>query len=231
LPGGALAVAALAIQRAAGLGWVSVAGALLCYGGIALLVLSGLPHHAPHRRFGPANAVTALRAAYVALLSGIVMEGDALSPGGRWVVAAAGTAALVLDGVDGWAARRTGLDSPFGARFDMEVDALFVLVLSMLVYHAGQAGAWVLTSGLMRYMFVLAGRLWPPLAAPVPPRFRRKAICVVQIAVLILALLPALSPARASALCLGGLALLVYSFGADCVFLLTGRQAAGRTPT
>src|SRR6185437_12999615 len=75
------------------------------------------------------------------------------------LVAYAGMAALVLAGVDGWAARRSGFASRFGARFDMESDALFVLALAALVYRTGQAGAWVLTLGAMRYIFVAAGRL------------------------------------------------------------------------
>src|SRR6185437_3130381 len=89
------------------------------------------------------------------------------------------------------AARRSGFASAFGARFDLETDAFFVLALSALLYHSGQAGAWVLTAGLMRYTFVAAGWLWSALAAPLPPSRRRKVICVV----LILALLTALTPA------------------------------------
>ena len=41
--------------------------------------------------------------------------------------------ALALDGVDGQVARRTGTVSALGARFDMEVDAFLVLVLSVHV--------------------------------------------------------------------------------------------------
>ena len=41
--------------------------------------------------------------------------------------------ALALDGVDGWVARRTRTVSALGARFDMEVDAFLVLMLSVHV--------------------------------------------------------------------------------------------------
>ncbi len=37
--------------------------------------------------------------------------------------------ALILDGVDGWVARRTGTANDAGARLDMEVDAALILVL------------------------------------------------------------------------------------------------------
>lgn len=228
--GGALAAVAVALAPRAGLGWRGLAIALLAYGVVAALVLAGLGHHAPHRRFGPANGVTLVRAGYVALLVGVLGEGLALGDAGRWALVITGAAALALDGLDGWTARRSGFASAFGARFDMEVDAAFVLALAALVYTAGQAGVWVLASGLMRYLYVAAGWLWPPLAAPLPPSLRRKTICVVQIVVLLVALAPPVGPAAAGLLCLAGLVLLSYSFGADCLRLAAARRAEGPTP-
>jgi phosphatidylglycerophosphate synthase len=217
--GGVLLAGLLGLMRL-GFGWHALASAMVGYGAIALLVMVGLAGHAPHRRFGAANLLTLIRATFVALLIGVIAEGGVLSDGGRWLLVAAGTAALALDGVDGWAARRSGLESPFGARFDMEVDALFVLTLATLAWQAGRAGAWVLLSGLMRYLYGAAGWLWPTLATPLPPSFRRKTICVLQIALLLAALAPAVGPSLAAALCLGGLLLLGYSFAADGVVQL-----------
>ncbi|HEX7969984.1 MAG TPA: CDP-alcohol phosphatidyltransferase family protein [Stellaceae bacterium] len=218
---------ALALVPLAGLGWHGFAAVLLAYAGIAAVILAGLGHHAPHQRFGPANRVTLVRAAFAALLVGVLAAGVRLGEAGRWGLVAAGTVALLLDGIDGWAARRSGLASPFGARFDMESDALFVLALSALVYRAGQADAWVLTAGLMRYIFVAAGRLWPPLAAPLPPSQRRKAVCVILIVALLAALAPPVGPMAARWLCFGGLVLLTYSFGADCLRLAARGWRAG----
>jgi phosphatidylglycerophosphate synthase len=196
------------------------------YSMLAALVLVGLPLHAPHRRFGPANSLTLLRGAYMTALLGLMVDGHAPGETERWLLVASGTAALALDGVDGWAARRSGLASPFGARFDMEVDALFVLALCALAFRAGQAGGWVLLGGLLRYIFVLAGWMWPILTAPLPPSFRRKAICVVQVVVLLVALAPPVAPAAAGALALAGLLLLAYSFAADAALLTV--RADGR---
>ncbi|MGO8920427.1 MAG: CDP-alcohol phosphatidyltransferase family protein [Stellaceae bacterium] len=230
LLGAGVALCGLALMPLAGLGWRAPAAALVVYGAVAALVLGGLPQHTPHRRFGPANLVTLTRAAVVAVMLGVLAEGVVPSPSGRWLLALAGSAALLLDGVDGWTARKTGLASRFGARFDMEVDALFMLVLAALVWRAGQAGGWVLTAGLLRYIFLGAGRLFPVLAVPLPPSFRRKAICVVGIAVLLAALPPLLAPGPAGLLCLAGLGLLCYSFGADAVRLLAeGRRRAAMT--
>ena len=43
-----------------------------------------------------------------------------------------------LDGVDGWLARRSGIASAFGARFDMEIDALLILVLAVLAWRSAR---------------------------------------------------------------------------------------------
>jgi phosphatidylglycerophosphate synthase len=228
--GGAVAAAALLLVPTAGLGWRGIGAALAVYAAIAALVLWALPQHAPHRRFGAANALTLARAGYVALLLGAVAEGLALPENLRWALVLSGLLVLLLDGADGWAARRTGLASPFGARFDMEVDALFVLVLTMLVARTGAVGGWVLISGLLRYLFVLAGFVWPILSLPLPASLRRKGVCVVQI----LALLAALAPPAtgvANWLCLGGLLLLVYSFALDIAQLLGTRGVAARITT
>ena len=82
-------------------------------------------------RFGPANIVTFARA----LLSGVVAVLVVAAYAGsdhRTTLVAVGTVALVLDWVDGQVARRTHAESAFGARFDMEVDAFLILVLSTL---------------------------------------------------------------------------------------------------
>jgi phosphatidylglycerophosphate synthase len=222
------------IAAALPLGWRGQAVAFTLYAAIAALVLGGLGRH-PYQRFGPANAVTLARATAATLLLGVyaeVMAGGALRLDAplQWALAATAASCLALDGLDGWLARRGGVASDFGARFDMETDALLVLALALLVHAAGQAGLFVLTSGLFRYIFVAAGRLWPPLRAPLPPSFRRKAACVLQTALLIAALAPAVPPAVASGLCLAGLALLGYSFAVDCARLARGVAAPGRDP-
>ena len=102
----------------------------------------------------------------------------------------------VLDGVDGWLARRSGLASAFGARFDMEVDALLIMALAILAWQHGKAGSWVLLSGLLRYAFVAAGWLAPWMSRPLPPSRRRQTVCVVQIAGLCAAVAPIVPPAR-----------------------------------
>jgi phosphatidylglycerophosphate synthase len=175
------------------------------------------------RPFGAANWVTTARASFAAALLcyALAALGAGAVPGVSlrwfWVVGALG--ALALDGVDGMLARRLGQTSEFGARFDMETDAATMLGLSLLVWACGQAGSWVLASGLMRYIFVAGGWVWPALTAPLPSRKRRQAICVAQVAVLILAVVPTISPVVAVPLCLAALAMLSYSFAVDVACL------------
>ena len=185
----------------------------------------------PHPRFGPANRVTLTRLTLATLLAALC--GPAAGPpvalslasdSVRWAVVAAATLAALLDAVDGPLARRSGLASAFGARFDMETDAWFTLVLCALVLQAGQAGPWVLASGLMRYAFVGAMRPWPWLAAPLPPSRRRQAVCVVQITALIVCLGPIVPPAWAHALAAASLALLTVSFAIDVHTLARARR-------
>jgi phosphatidylglycerophosphate synthase len=184
---------------------------------IAIVAASGRKRHHPFARFGPANQITALRAVLVSLTLALV--GEPHSNGLAGGAAALGVLVMLLDGLDGWVARRTSMVSEFGARFDMEVDALLILVLSILAWRYSKAGAWVLLSGLLRYVFVASGRIWSWLQAALPSSRRGKIICVVQIAGLTAAVSPLVAwPASAliAAVSLGALA---YSFGVDVVWL------------
>jgi len=80
--------------------------------------------------------------------------------------------------------------SAFGARFDMETDALFILVLSLWAWHLDKAGAWVVMGGLLRYVFVLAGVLVPRLRGELPESFRRKTIAALQMVALLIVICP-----------------------------------------
>lgn len=216
---GAVLLLALAFAGTAGLGLDYPLKALLCLGLGIWLVWQALDAH-PHTRFGPANRVTLARLGAASLLAALVGEAlprpplAAMPVAAWWLVVVATTAAL-LDALDGALARRSGLASAFGARFDMETDAAFTLVLCALVLQAGQAGPWVLASGLMRYAFVAATRPWPWLAGALPPSRRRQTVCVVQITTLIVCLGPTVPPPLAAGLAGISLVLLTLSFAID----------------
>jgi phosphatidylglycerophosphate synthase len=106
----------------------------------------------PSGRFGLANAVTSLR---LVLVLGLTVPGAWLS---SRTVAAITIGVLCLDLLDGWLARSRGDASVFGARFDLETDALLVLVITLRLWLVEGYGAWVLTAGLLRYGYVIL--LW-----------------------------------------------------------------------
>jgi phosphatidylglycerophosphate synthase len=184
-------------------------------GGAIVFALAARELRAP--AFGAANRVTLARGALAMLLLAL-LGARAGQPHAWWIVALA-TGAAVLDGVDGRLARTRGETTAFGARFDMETDALLILVLSLLAWQLGKAGAWVVLAGALRYLFVAASWVAPWLARALPPSRRRQAICVVQIVSLIACLSPVLMPPVSGAVALVGLVALAASFGVDVVFL------------
>jgi phosphatidylglycerophosphate synthase len=125
--------------------------------------------------------------------------------------------ALILDAVDGRVARHTGTATPLGARFDMEVDAALILVLS--VEAAVRFGPWALLIGAMRYAFVLAARGFRWLGAPLPPRTGRKAVAAFQGIALLAAIVPFLPHAVRAGLVVVALTALTWSFGRDVRWL------------
>lgn len=171
-------------------------GAALALAGGALLLW--LARRAGGPAFGAANSVTLVRAAIVSLL--LASLGAAATSALGWLLVVLAIVAVALDGVDGALARGRGEQSEFGARFDMETDALLILVLAALVWQHGKAGAWILLAGLLRYLFVAAGYAWPRLGAALPPSRRRQAVCVVQVVSLIGALVPLVAPPASAAL-------------------------------
>ncbi|HTB67304.1 MAG TPA: CDP-alcohol phosphatidyltransferase family protein [Steroidobacteraceae bacterium] len=189
----------------------------------AALVLFGLPKHHPFGAFGAANQVTLVRGALVALLAGLIREpAEGALPA---LVTAVATGTAVLDGVDGWLARRSGLASAFGARFDMETDALLILVLAVLAWQFGKAGSWVWGSGLLRYAFVAAGTLVPALRQPLPPSQRRKIVAVAQVVALIVTVAPFVPAAVSAPLAAVALGALALSFLVDIVWLFAPHEA------
>lgn len=208
-------VAGIAIGSLAGFGLGYVIKALVVYASGAVLVWRGLPKAHPHPRFGPANRVTLLRLAASSLLAGVIGEPLGQPDTIAWVIVVVATVTAVLDAADGPLARRSGMASDFGARFDMETDAWLTLVLCGLIVQFDKAGAWVLAAGLMRYAFVAAARLWPWLSGTLPPSLRRKAVCVAQITTLIVCLGPIVPHALSSALAAASLLVLAWSFAVD----------------
>jgi len=188
--------------------------ALLAYLSAVTLCAAAVARSHPHGKLGWGNLATLSRLVLtMALLAPVVV------PGNTAAILTVAMLALCLDGVDGWLARRQGQESDFGARFDMEVDALLGLILALNAWAAGTVGPVVLLLGLPRYLFVAAGLRWSWIARPLPERFGRKTVCVVQICALVALQLPVLAGVPAAAIVGLTLAALAWSFARDLHWL------------
>jgi phosphatidylglycerophosphate synthase len=204
-----------------GLAW---AAGLACAVATTVLVSRSLTAHGLDR-LGPADRVTLARASLVVGVTALTAE-SFVRPVPATLYVGLTAVALALDAVDGATARRTGTASAFGARFDMEVDAFLILVLS--VYVAPSAGAWVLAIGLMRYAYVAVGWSQPWLRGTVPPRYWRKVVAAVQGVTLAVAAAGVLPYAVTQTALVVALLLLLESFGRDVVWLWRRRASVPR---
>lgn len=188
---------------------------------VFLGVASGVSQAGKHA-LGPADLVTLGRATLACVIAAVAAHAYPEGASRRTLVALA-VLALLLDAADGRVARRTGTSSAFGARFDGEVDAFLLMVLSVYVAHL--VGWWVLGIGAARYLFAAAVWVLPWMRRELPPRYWRKVVTAVQGISLTWAAAE-VSPRVVVALGVGAaLALLVESFGRDVVWLWSRRAA------
>jgi phosphatidylglycerophosphate synthase len=227
---GLIVVCAVSVPLAlfTGLPLAYVATAMLLFLSLVLVVVRTAPLGFRTEGPGLANRVTFLRAALVVPVAAAVFHPAQQDVAAVQALLTVAVLALLLDAVDGAVARYSGRVTAFGARFDMELDALLILVLAVLVWQMEKAGAWVLLIGLMRYGFVAAGWYWRWLQGALPQSRRRQALCVVQSVALLIALAPPVPPGAAIAAALGALALLVYSFAVDVLWLFRRRNTVSR---
>ncbi len=169
----------------------------------------------PSARFGAANVITTIR---LGLTAAIVILLDDLGLIGSGLLA---VAFLVMDGFDGAVARRRGEEGLFGEAFDKETDAFFVLVLSFLLFQLGRLPIWILSVGLLRYLFVLW--MWwmrGPAKSERRSRFARVSY-VVAVSALLLTFLPL--PALYTPLALLATGLFLVSFARSAWWILWPR--------
>lgn len=96
---------------------------------------------------GPANWVTALRfiiVSYVMLFFSVIPQA---------LIISLLCIAVLMDVFDGFIARHTNSESDFGALFDMEVDAFYVLAMGLYFWFTTDFGWWLLIPGAIRYVY------------------------------------------------------------------------------
>ncbi|HEX6681468.1 MAG TPA: CDP-alcohol phosphatidyltransferase family protein [Candidatus Limnocylindrales bacterium] len=210
-----------ALAATAGLGaagWLT--GAVFGFGLCAIVWRAMARAELVH--YGPADWVTQTRASLVGCVTALVADGF-VRPAPVAILVTLASVALALDLVDGRVARRTRTASEFGARYDMEVDAFLIFVLS--VHVSRTLGWWVLVIGVMRYAYVAARWVLPLLRASVPPRYWNKVVAAIQGVVLTAAASGLLPTVVSVVAAVGALVLLVESFGREIVLQVRLAQA------
>jgi phosphatidylglycerophosphate synthase len=203
------------LARAVGLSTVGWVAGLTMGAAVAAALTVGLSRSG-REGLGAANRVTLARAVLVGAIAALVSDGFVRATPVAAVIALA-VPALLLDAIDGRVARRTDTVSPLGARFDMEVDALLILVLSIEVSRT--LGAWVLAIGAARYALGAAGVLLPWLRAPSPARTWGKIVAAVQGITLTAAVAQVLPSVVTMVVVACALGMLAESFGRQVAWL------------
>jgi len=179
---------------------------------------------------GPANLVTGLRLlATVGILCGLSFS--VLTTEWAGVLFVVAIFAELTDDADGRIARRSGTPTAFGATFDMETDALFLLALSLVAVRFYGLPWWISIAGLIRYVAAIPFLLLPE---PLFPRWFSqfaKSACAVSALLLIATIFPAgigtitLAPQLRLAFGATAVALLGTSFAVEAVLRFRARRS------
>ena len=251
---GFVVVALLIIAAGVPAAGAGVSGVLALLSGVYLGRLWVLGGALREKGRGLPHGVTAIRGAAASAIfaSSAVLHvyGVSLGDGERWVILGVFTLVESTDLIDGILARRLGGGRPgdgegsggggrpepggppgsggggFGAIWDMECDAAFVLALSTASWLWAGMPAAVLCIGGMRYAY--ASVLDRPLGLANPPRlymhFAKSAAAAAALALLI-SFVPGLSPPLRAALPWIVLPALVVSFAWDSLLRFRRRRS------
>lgn len=180
-----------------------------------IAVLAGLWRGAyPHDRLGLCNVATATRGAGICVLAGLTLVPNAVAELG-WALVALAALTLFLDGLDGWLARRSGLHSRFGARFDVESDVAFSIMLAVLLWQADKVGLWFVAIGLLRPAYLFASIFLPALRIPLPDAYWRKCMAAIQMSIQVALLTPVVQPPFSEIIAATLLFVMILSFAVD----------------
>lgn len=214
---------------AAGFTSQSVWGALLAVEAVIAFAWLFAEGGRPAKR--PANVVTSVRLLVaVALLA--ALWPSTMPDGVLLALVALAIAGEATDFFDGLLARRFG-PTAFGARLDMETDALFMLSLSLFAVHRFALPWPIALAGLVRYVVAVPFLLLPE------PRFPRafsifaKSACAASAVLLVGAILPAeiMPEVLRFALASTATALLLLSFTWEAILRIRAIRASADDAT
>lgn len=184
-----IALVAFTVSLLAGSAPAVAASLLACESALAFAVLIA---GSGRQALRPANALTGIRLVVAVMflaLAGAPVPGQSA----RVALFAVAIGAEITDFFDGRIARRLG-PTAFGAKLDMETDALFMLALSLVLLRWFELPGWIVAAGLARYVFAIPFLLLPePRFPPVFSRFAKLA-CATAVVTLIATAAPIAAP-------------------------------------
>ncbi len=153
----------------------------------------------PNSTLGLANHITLTRGLLLCLIAGMYPSINEVTDFTLSIAGyIAGTTYIIsscLDGIDGYVARKKGLVTLLGERLDTRIDALGILIASLLAIRLERIPEIYILTGLVYYFFI-AGKWYRKIRgkALVPLQFRpfARVIAGVQMGFLGAALLPIL---------------------------------------
>jgi CDP-diacylglycerol--glycerol-3-phosphate 3-phosphatidyltransferase len=180
---------------------------------------------------GAANTLTLTRGWLVSLLAGFALSGRVEGPL-SFMPGVLYAAAALSDRYDGILARRLGQVTSLGRRLDVSMDALGLLVASLVGARWGRLPAWYLVLGFAYYLFGIG--LWARrrLGLPVhPERLRPYAtarfFAGVQMVVCVAALVPVLSARCMAWMASAAMVPTLGLFARDWLIVIGRRQPIG----
>jgi phosphatidylglycerophosphate synthase len=117
---------------------------------------------------------------------------------------------ILLDGIDGYLARKLNQATAFGALFDMETDALFICLISCMLIRKGLLGPWILMAAFIKYYYSIVTDITGLSKKPDPKTRFGAAIAVIMFLSLTFALVLPQTPRII--ITLTGTALIYISF-------------------
>jgi CDP-diacylglycerol--glycerol-3-phosphate 3-phosphatidyltransferase len=174
---------------------------------VLILLRIGLPlNYHPrkkvlHSNLGYGTWMTITRAMLIAILAGYLFQpwppSRHFPDGLSWTPGALYLAASILDYLDGWIARAAKHETRLGAFLDINIDALGLLIASLLAVWYGQLPVAYLSVGAAYYLLILGTWLRKKYSKPVfrvKPRRSARIIAGFQMGLVGIALLPVISP-------------------------------------
>ena len=127
--------------------------------------------------------------------------------------------AFILDGLDGFIARKYDHASKFGEIIDQESDNFLMLVLSTSLFLNRDVGIYVFLIPLYRYIFIFFMRRYNWLKIELPPSQFRKFACAATILLMVIAQDIYFSPENTTFLAILSFFIITFSFAKDIIWL------------